>query len=278
MPADSTKFNVSRLPNATEITDLRIQFKVRRALTKNPDQADVTITNLAPTTRADLETKPLLVQLEAGYEDLPRLLFMGDLRFGMTRLASPNWETLLQVGDGDCHHRWSRVSRSYAPGTTIRTVLRETARSMGLELPQALATDPALDKQLVGGDAAYGPARDKLTEHLAALGYHWCIQNGRLQVLRDDQVASGVALPIDEEKGMIGSPEYGSPPRNGKPPHIHVRSLLYPELMPGCLVKLTSKVKTGLFRVENVEHTGDTHGTGDDSWTTKVEIKPFSQG
>ena len=274
IPADSTKFVVTRKPNAIAITDLRIEFRIRRSLARNPDQADITITNLAPDTRHNLETKPLLVQLEAGYAPEPRLIFTGDLRFAMTELDESNWHTLLQLGDGDCHHRYSRVSRSYAPGTTRRTILRETARSMGLDLPSHLDSDTELDEQMVGGDAAYGPARETITRHFREVGANWTIQHGKLVVLRDSQVSTEIAYPIDVEHGMIGSPRFGSPPTSGKPPHVHVSSLLYPELMPGVLVEVKSKVINGRFRVENVEHTGDTHGTGDDSWSTKVEISP----
>lgn len=274
IPQQPTSFQVTRTPNTTEITDLRVQFRVDRSLTKSPNTCDVTITNLAESTRVDLETKPLLVTVNAGYDDELKLLYEGDLRFGMTKQVGPNWETLLQLGDGDCMHRWARVNRSYAPGTTVRTVLRDACRSMGYELPKNLESDPALNQMLPNGRTSHGPSRDELTKLLAPFGYHYSIQNGVFQVLRDDEVSSTSAIPLSEREGMIGTPEFGSPPRSGKPPHVTVRMLLYPELSPGCLVQLTSRVKSGLFRLERVRHSGDTHGTGDNSWTTEVELKP----
>ncbi len=260
------------VPNAVEITDLRVQFRVTRGLTKTPPQCDVTITNLSETTRTSLETKPLLVQLDAGYDGVPRLLFVGDMRFAMTELKRADWETLLQLGDGDCHHRWSRVSRTYGPGTTYLTVLQNAATSFGMKLPANVLNDPALQKQFSAGHTSQGPTRDEFTRLLAPFGYHWSIQHGSLLVQRDDEVVPGEYYEIDEEHGMIGTPQFGSPPRSGKPPHVHVSMLLYPELMPGKLVQLTSKVMKGKFKIVHVEHRGDTHG---DHWTTKVEIKPI---
>lgn len=260
------------LPNAVEITDLRVQFRVRRGLTKTPPQADVTITNLSDATRANLETKPLLVQLDAGYDGLPRLLFVGDMRFAMTELKGADWETLLQIGDGDCHHRWSRVNRSYRPGTTYLTVLQNAAQSFGMQLPLNVVNDPALQAQFVSGHTSQGPTRDELTRLLAPFGYHWSIQHGLLVVQRDDDVLPGEYRAVDEAHGMIGTPQFGSPPRSGKPPHVHVEMLLYPELMPGQLVQLTSKVKSGKFKILVVEHHGDTHAH---RWTTKIEIAPI---
>jgi hypothetical protein len=273
VPANPTNFSVTRTTNTTEITDLRVQFRVHRSLTKHPNTCDVTITNLAATTRIDLETKPVLVVLHAGYDDNLKLLYTGDLRFGMTKQQGANWETMLQLGDGDCMHRWARVNRSYKAGTSIRTVLKDAAKSMGFVLPQALAKDSSLDRAFAVGTTAHGPTRDELTRLLSPFGYHWSIQNNVLCILRDNEVNSTRALPLDEDHGMIGTPEFGSPPRSGKPPHMTVTSLLYPELNPGDLVYLTSKVKSGLFRLELVKHNGDTHSP--ENWSTTVEIKPL---
>ncbi len=277
VPAKPTEFHVTRTATSTEITDLRVRFKVHRSLTKNPNQCDIQITNLAAPSRADLETKPLLVQLDAGYaDDALRLLFTGDLRFGMTKEEGPNWDTLLQLGDGDCMHRWARVNKSYAPGTAVRTVLRDCARSMGFDLPKALDTDASLDRAFSTGRTSHGPSRDEMTKLLAPFGYTYSVQNGVLRVVKDEGVVPGTAIPIGESYGMIGTPEFGSPPKSGKPPHMTVHMLLYPELLPGNTVQLTSKVKNGLFRIETVRHEGDTHGSGEQSWTSQIEIKPLT--
>lgn len=272
VPNDVTKFEVNKLPNQTEITDLRVQFHIRRDHSKHPSSCDVTITNLSQTTRADLETKPLMVQLEAGYNDVSRFMFAGDLRFAMTKMDGPNWHTLLQLADGDCHFRWARMNKSYGKNTSVKTVLRDAAKSMGMKLPKHVEDDPILNKTVGNGLTAYGPTRDVLTQHLAPYGYSWCIQDGQLSVLRDDRTHSDTYREIGEEFGMIGSPEFGSPPKSGKPPHMTVSMLLYPELRPGGKVKLTSKVKNGFFKIERVEHKGDTHGK---DWTTEVELKPL---
>lgn len=274
VPKNPTKFEVKRTPNSTEITDLRVQFRVRHNHTKHPNSCDITITNLASRTRVDLETKPLLVQLDAGYGDDLKLLFTGDLRFGMTKQQGTDWETLLQLGDGDCMHRWARVNKSYAPGTSVRTILRDAVGSMGFTMPANLAKDKRLDQAYPNGRASHGYSRDELSKLLGFYGYRYSTQKGVLRILRDNETSSLTALPLDKAHGMIGTPEFGSPPRSGKPPHMTVKMLLYPELTPGDLVKLTSEVKNGLFRLETVTHTGDTHGTGDKSWTTEVEIKP----
>jgi hypothetical protein len=272
VPEDPTVFDVSRSNIQTEITDLRVQFRVRKDLAKTPNTCDVTITNLNDTTRADLETKPLLVQLQAGYDDVYRFMFLGDLRFCMTKIDGPQWHTLLQLGDGDCHYKWARMNRSYGANTKVKQVLRDAARSMGLVLPKEVELDDALDETIGGAELAYGKTRDQLTRFLAPYGYSWSIQNGQLRILRDDRTHSDTFKVISEEMGMIGSPEFGSPPKSGQPPHVTVDMLLYPELMPGDRVQVISRFMNGFFKVIAVEHSGDTHGP---TWQTQVELKPL---
>ncbi len=271
VPDDPTRFEVSRLPNQTEITDLRVQFRVTKDLARSPNTCDVTITNLSQSTRTDLETKPLNVQLEAGYDDVFRFMFLGDLRFGMTKMEGPNWHTLLQLGDADCHYRWSRMNRSYGSDTSVKQVLRDAAKGMGLALPRNVEEDTDLDEVFKDGTLAYGATRDQFTRYLAPYGYSWSIQNGQLRILRDDRTHADTYKEVNEANGMIGSPEFGTPPKSGRPPHVTVNMLLYPEINPGDKILLTSKVMTGFYRVERVDHSGDTHGN---SWNTQLELMP----
>lgn len=274
IPGAATNFTTQQLApgQQLDVTDMRIKFRVDRSLTRTPNQCDVWISNLAAPTRKDLATLPLTVRLAAGYDGVARLLFQGDLHFGMSEIQRAGWLSLMQVGDGDRSYNYARVRRSYKSGTTVRTILRDAAASMGLTLPENLNSDGALDRQMLTGAVAHGDARDELTRLLAPFGYHWSVQNGELVVLRDDEVTSDAMIPVDQAHGMIGSPEFGAPPRSGKPPHVRVRMELYPEISPGDLVQVTSEDINGRFRVERVRHEGDTH---EPQWETLLQIQPF---
>jgi len=264
---------------STAITDLRIQFKIEKSLTKTPNSCDITITNLAKGTRTDFNAKPLAVAIEGGYDDVYRQVFVGDVLFSMSEIKKSNWETLLQVGEGSRAYNSARVSRSYNKGTKIIDIVRDCANQMGFGLAKGIESDPNLQKALAIGDLAVGPVRDELDRRLAPYGYHWSLQGDRLQILSDTSSSTSRALVISESTGMIGTPEFGAPPRSGKPPHVKVKCLLYPEVTPGGLVKVISKALIGgqgLYRVEKVTHIGDTHSSSDSSWVTEIEIKPYT--
>ncbi len=263
----------SALGNQVEITDLRIQFKVEKSLTRDPNSAEITITNLNKNSRTEFAQKPLIVTLYAGHDDNLKRIYSGDLRYGSSELKPPDWETKMQLGSGDRAYRFARISKSYTKGTNVLTAVRDVAKSMGLTAPNNI--DSQLVSQFSAGEVLIGPSRDALTRLLSPFGYYWSIQDDHLLVLRDGDIAPGQALLISQDTGMIGSPEASAPERpgtkKGNRPTVKVKILLYPGINPGQLIKIESKAITGTFKVSKVSHTGDTHG---DDWFTEIEGKP----
>lgn len=261
------------------IEPLRIQFQIEHNLRKEPNRCEIAITNCSEATRRFLTKKPLVVLIEAGYEGANsierqplRRLFQGDLRFGSSVMEGADWMTRLQLADGDRAYRHARVNKSYKAGTRVSQVLKDVAATCGLDLPSNLLADSALATAEFGtGVAMAGPAQAELTKILARYGYAWSIQDGKLQTLRDEDTAPGTAYVIDEAAGMIGSPELAAPEKANGKPSMSVATMLYPQIAPGCKVKVASRDVSGVFKVERVVHTGDTF-TGD--FKTEIQGVP----
>lgn len=262
-------------PNAIIVrSPFRMQFKIEKNLGKEPNKAECVITNLAPTTRADIEKKPLLVRIEAGYESDANLeqVFVGDLRKGFTQRTGTDWETKLLMGDGDRGFRFAELSRSYIPGTRVKQVLDDITGAIGLKLPPSIAGALEFEHEYAGGYVADGTAEQELTHVLTPLGMSWSIQDGELQVLREGEPAPGEAHLIEEDNGMIGSPEFGDPTKPGKPPILKVACSLRPKIKCGATIRVQARDIQGLFRVEKLTHTGDTRGK---DWKTEIEGLPL---
>jgi hypothetical protein len=270
------------LPNATIIENLRFRFSVEKSVDREPNKCEIQITNLAPTTRVDLTTKPLIVTVLAGYDGNARYLFKGDLRFGYSKQEETEWTTILQLADGDRAFRHAQIHKSYRKGSSVVTALRDVVASMGLKLDSRLGSSAELQAGFASGRALTGSAAEELTQLLEPYGYRWSIQDGRMQILKDSEVREGEAFVINESTGMIGSPEYQVPEapsttKSGKPAarkglKLRVKMLLYPELTPGAKVAVQSESVNGTFRIERVTHEGDTY---DGDWTTEFEAKPL---
>lgn len=259
--------------NQVTISALRVTFSIEKDLASTPNNCEVSIFNLNGDDRAQFQKSPLQVRLEVGYDtddDLQRL-FTGDLRNGLSRLEGTEWQTKLQLGDGDRAYRHARTNKSYAAGTQVNQIIKDMARGMGLDLP---ANGPQVNGQVTGGAAVHGPTRRGLDTMLRPRGMHWSIQDGRLQLLKDGAGQGSTrpeeAIVVDQDSGLIGSPDFGPPEKESKSPTLTFRSTLNPRLVPGGKVALTSRAITGQFKVIKVKHVGDTRG---DDWYSECEAK-----
>ncbi len=259
-------------PNAITIRDLRVQFSIVKDLDSEPNTCDVMVTNLAERTRAEVARLPLHVRLDAGYDGELARIFTGDVIWGQSKLNGVDWETKLQLGDGSRAHGGARLNRSFKAGTSAKTVLGDLAKAHGLKLPTSIADAKELSAQFASGVTVSGPTHTELTKVLAPRGYGWSVQDGRLQILSGTGTRPDEAIVINQDAGMIGSPEFGPPGDEGKPPTMTVSVLLYPRITPGGKIKVESRSVNGLFRVERVTHVGDTHGQ---SWQSNIEAIPL---
>lgn len=261
----------SGLTNGIEITDLRCQIKVEKSVDAEPNQAEITITNLSEHTRTDLVRKPLTVRIDAGFDGNLRHLFIGDLRHGWTEQDHADIETKLQLADGDRAWRYAHVNRSYKKGTPLATILKDAAASAGLIVDAKILASPELQQQVAMGYVLQGPTRDELTRLLRPLGFSWSVQDGRFQLLTDTSTRADQAIVVSEANGMHGSPEWTTPDQAGKPAALKVKMALYPELTPGGRIQVLSRDTNGMFRIEKVTHTVDTMGQ---DHMSEIEAKP----
>lgn len=257
-------------PNAVVITDLRVRFMVEKNLRSEPNTADVTITNLSAQSRSEVQARPLYVRLDAGFDGTLERLFTGDLRWATSSLERVDWDTKLQLGDGDRAFRYGRVNRSFEGGVSAHTAITETAKAMGLTVKISDAAARELRAQFAGGLALTGAAQTELTRLLTPFGMSWSVQDGALQILRPDEHRANAAIVVSQAEGMIGSPEYGAPPKKHSKPILSVSVALNPRMIPGGRISVDSRNVKGIFRIERVVHRGDTHG---DEWQTDLECK-----
>jgi hypothetical protein len=259
-------------PNATIITQMRVAFKIEKSLGKEPNLCEITVSNFNADTRSLVEKRPLVVRLDAGYGTSLARFFTGDLLYSSSITRGPTWETKIQVGDGQHAYNDCRVNRSFPAGTSALTVLQAICQQLGQPVPT--------NAQKLLGNATYqnsmtlqGPAQRELTRVLNAYGVEWSFQDERLQVLLPNGVKDGQAVLISQDTGMVGSPEFGAPSKDGKPPTLHVKTLLEPRINAGGTIVVAARDIHGSFRVNRCIHIGDTHAQ---PWYTEVEATQLS--
>lgn len=255
----------------TEIKDLRVQFSVKKTSAKEPNTAEVTITNLSPTRRAALQTKGVKFVLECGYADTGvKQIFQGDVRHISHVREGADWRTVLKSGDGERAYNFARVSESFAPKTTKTNVITRLATKLGLGLGNSSRAAVAIPGSFEQGLVVTGPVSRELDKVLAGTGYAWSIQDEQLILLAESEI-SGQDVPLlTPDSGLIGSPEFGAPLVKGGKPQLHFRSLLNANIKPGAKVQVQcERFPLGVsVKCSKVEHSGDTAGQ---DWYTSVE-------
>lgn len=268
-----------------EVDGLRLEgfrtaFKVRRTTGAVLNTAEITLSNLALDTRAQLGRTGARVSLTAGYEGTAALLFSGEIRPPLeVRKAGTEVEVLIRAADGDGAYRSALYSGTFGPGALVLDVVAAVARALGVGSEDALRRlraggHPVAQALLPRGHAASGRASTVLSVLLAPHGLGWSIQDGELQVLATREVLPGEALLL-EPPFLVGVPEVatkksesGGPTSTG----TKLTTLLHPPIRPGVQLLVRSRGVRGYFRANTVEHVGDTHGA---AWHTQIEATPL---
>lgn len=258
----------------TKITELRMGFNVKRSLRTEPNTAEVKIYNLSSETRSKLQAEKVIMLIEAGYKETIAQLFKGEVREVKTPQSGTDLITSIQGGDGEVQTRQSRVNLSFAKGTKVPDILSSLGNLLGLNVKKALeklrnGKIRGSITELVNGFAASGRTMTEFERLVRSSGFEMSIQDGEVQILDLGKPNDLPAISIDAQSGLIGVPEVGEKGR------VKARSLLQPGMIPGRTLKITSEAAEldgRFYRIQEVEHIGDTHGQ---DWYSDVEGNPI---
>ena len=247
-----------------DASTLACKFKVQRTLAMGrAGHAEIVIYGLSPEHRREIISAPrrrTFVELHAGYQDGQSLLFRGDLRKAVQARDGTEWSVTVTAGDGEHAIRNARVSRSFAAGTTLSTVVRAIADAMGVGVGNALDAFRGASLGAVGdtfpeGTLVHGLAAAELTRLCDSTRLTWSVQDGNLQVLPLGGALAREAIRLSADSGLVGAPEIVNRRT------VNVKTLMIPGAVPGQQVVLDSAVISGVWRISEAEYVGDTHGS-----------------
>ena len=271
-----------------EITSLHIQFDIEKTAKKNPNKSTVKVWNLSKQTRTQLEKPDTRCILYAGYKDDlgAILIFKGTVTDAWSKVEGPDIITEFELGDGSKEIRDTTISKGYSKNVKSKTILTDVAKEMGMSL---VLPSNAPEREWQHGFSYYGSASKLLDKVVSATGLEWSIQNGDLQVIQKGMVTTKQGIELAVDSGLIYSPERirASKKEVRKKPNTQeletgkqgvegwrVQTLLMPMLNPGDRVKLKSKFVEGVFRVEEIRHTGDNMAG---EWKSELKLVDAAQ-
>jgi hypothetical protein len=205
-----------------------------------------------------VEQPRAMVILEVGYGQRIEQLFYGDITRAYVSRQGPDWVTTVECGDGSQALRSTHIDKSYAPGTDLKQVITDVAKSF---VDQGKVVMGSLlgvkSEKAQSGIALSGGSKTILDDLAAKQDLEWSVQNNTLQVLPKAKDSGLRAVLLTPSTGLIGSPVKREID-NG--PGVEFKALIQPQLIPGRLVKIQSREIDGLFKLNAVAFQGDTHG------------------
>jgi len=259
-----------------DLSGLRIVFKVSKKDAQTPNKALIVIYNLQADTAKRIRNEFTRVILQAGYESNYGVIFDGTIK--QVRLGKENGtDTYLEIsaGDGDLAYNFAVVNTTLAAGATQTDQIGAISRAMQGKGTQGGFIDTLPAQRLPRGKVMYGMARNYLRQSCASSDASWSIQNGQLQVIRQDGLLPAQAVVLTSKTGLVGTPEQTN---DG----IKARCLLNPMLKIGARVQIDESQiqesrlpessknnaanqpapldRDGVYKLLTIDYSGDTRG------------------
>lgn len=261
---------------------LHIKFSFEKADVESPNTGKVTIWNLSKEHLAELEKQDCMVIVRAGYGNNITQAFAGTVTYASTTKEGADRMTEIELAANMVELRDTSLSVSYAEGTRTDVIYQEIADQMGLPIsfsPNAME-QPTL---LSGGFSFAGTTKNLLNRLTRMDGINWTIQDGVIQIFKDDEPISLNCYELNSGSGLIGVPKRvnisagggsskgTSEEGNGESAQLgwEITYLMNLAIGVNSYIHVISDAVTGYFRVQKVSIEGDNY-EGD--WQCKATI------
>lgn len=273
------------------ISGLRIAFEVTQNLFGAPGLAKITVYNLSNDRVERLRNAFDEIKLSVSYGDNDVVpLHVGRVINVMHYRENETGVTDFYSRDAMVGYIFKTFTKNYTKGTPLLTVVQDLAKVMGVAVKK-VGFDSG---ELLEADEHFNDSCSVVLNHISDAYDKWTIVvNGELFVLsRGKALAkydSDEVYVINKNTGMLGSPtitEIGA----------EVTTLLNPDIHPLSVVRIESiaprtsiigdfhyrqsesirkTLGTGVFRVQQVTHVGDTHGN---EWESRIVGRDYARG
>ena len=254
-----------------EANDLRVKFKLKYPFIYAPNLGEISVYNLAPESRQQSVGKGVRVGVICGYGRDTKLAGVINAIQINHKHEGPDWISKFEGSNGGNAANNARVNKTFGAGAGLADAIKGLAGGLGRlgKASEATVRDKAGTKAWKNGKSLYGNLADEFRGVLDEIGLEYTVYDDNVVIVPKGGTTSEL-WAIGPDSGLVGSPEYAAPPMPGKPQLLKVKILMNPVLRPGGKVILESATHGGVFRLRDVEHSGDTH-SGD--WYSTLELE-----
>lgn len=259
--------------NGALIENLQITFEVSKSISNKDrtNSATIEIYNLDEDTLALLDKEYIAADFWAGYENVSiKRLFAGEVVEVSTRKQGTDVVTQIRMGAGYSQVTQGVLSQLVSPGRTVKEVYEELRKNVK-GINRGVYNGANLNNPVIDGYPIYGNAKSELNKLSQATQTQWQI-DGDVLYVSDSGLGwmkdKGQAIVISPDSGLIdlaykvAAEGYKKKQDPSKVAGIQFQSLINPDLIPGCIIKLEQddKALDGYYIVNSSRFTGDFRG------------------
>ncbi len=244
-----------------KITDLRIDFKIDKSLSSDPNTGEVKIYNLSDETHNKVITADNHITINAGYQDeTVASICFGDVLKGYRELDGMNRVTVLEICDARIAMMGGHISVSYAKDTQAVTIAKAFLDALGLaykgieNIPEGATYNEAF--------SFIGVATDGLKEVLNRYGLAFSVQNEMVYIFEQGKQTETTGLELSMKSGLLTTPQAISDKTEegdikAEPTgRWKFSTMLFPELVPGAACNVESPILKGTVKIEKAAYQG----------------------
>jgi len=188
------------------------------------------------------------IELSVGYDGTIKRLFIGEIHRGGSNLSSNGFVTGFDAQDG---------GHDYLNSYTAKTVSgkQNAIDAILQDMPNTTKGKITASPDLVRPKVLMG-ASSKLLEDLTEAGASFYIDEGKINIIKTDEVVSNYTPVISPETGLITTPEVEGLKRT-------FETMLNPFIIIGGKLSLQSSINqkaNGVCKVTSIAYNGDTEG------------------
>lgn len=261
-----------------------IEFECNHTNQSSPNEATITIYNVAPATQKRLFVEGATVELEAGYwpqdargaagEGLrdTGIIFKGQIREVKTTTENGvDVKSELKFGDGDDGARVRKTRQKHAKGVTHRTVVDGVAADMakdGIKVGLIDIPHYVEPRALTVDKPAWRVLEDICYQH----DLLWSVQDGELNIYSADKPLRDQTLILSPLHGVIDAPQFS---HDG----VEIKTLMLHYFRPGYTFILRNDLVVNRapekYRIEEISFSGSNVG---DEFGATIKAKVMING
>ena len=269
--------NTQKPKEALVITNpAQISFDISKSVDqkKKANSASIELYNLSDVELAKLQSgsSSLGFSFKCGYEENGegnKLLFLGSVTEYSTRKRGNDWVTQLVSGEGYKELTQETISKSFPPGTKLEDVVEAIRKEMP-NISRGGFTGTNLSSPIPYGYQLKGTPQECLKKLADEFRLEYSVDRGSLNVGSEKAVSTKnykkEAILLTEDTGLFDSPFYVTEDERKKDGDkkrrtgVQFKCTLIPELVPGRIVQLKSRLINGWYRVTHCRYSGDYRG------------------